>query len=753
MATPTASTSAAALFAKVPPRVPDQMLAFLTDGVDYIMTRLEEGLSFAAHTNLQTTVYNYCTSIELHRRGGTDMVGSDLYDKLTGYFVSHFQPILAKAEGLQDEALLRYYAAEWDRYTTSAKHLNAVFAYLNRYWVKRERDEGRKTVYPVYTLAIAQWKAQFFLPTSNKITSAVLRLIEQHRDSASIDQTLVKKVIDSFVSLGLDNANPNTECLDVYKEHFEAPFIVATERYYATESAAFRASGTVSDYLWRAEACLREEDRVERCLHATTRREFVKRTSDVLIRPHSERMWDAFQGLPDYDHDADLRPMCALLARIPEGLAPLHRKFEGHVKKAGLGAVASLVGAGGDAGELDPKVYVDTLLEVRHKNAETVARSFNGEAGFAASLDKACREFVNCNDATGSSSTKSPELIARYTDMLLRKNNKMAEEEDLEGALNRVMILFKYLEDKDVFQTFYTTKLSKRLIHGVSASDENEASMITKLKEACGFEYANKLQRMFADMSLSKDLTNSFKERMSQTHDDAGDITFSIMVLGTNFWPLTPPTHDFFVPRELLGTYERFTRYYQVKHSGRKLTWLWNYSKCELRTGYLSQRYILMTSAFQTAVLLQYNAVDTMGLDELVAATGIERGHLAQVVGLLVKARVLVEGEEEQYDLNPGFKSKKIRVNVNLLIKAEAKAESVDVLKTVDEDRKYVIQATIVRIMKARKTMKHQPLIQEVTAQRFTPQIPDIKKPLETLLEKEYIARVDGSRDAFAYVA
>jgi cullin 1 len=59
------------------------------------------------------------------------------------------------------------------------------------------------------------------------------------------------------------------------------------------------------------------------------------------------------------------------------------------------------------------------------------------------------------------------------------------------------MILFKYIEDKDVFQSFYTTRLSKRLIHGVSASDESEASMISKLKEACGFEYTNKLQRMF----------------------------------------------------------------------------------------------------------------------------------------------------------------------------------------------------------------------------------------------------------------
>ena len=59
------------------------------------------------------------------------------------------------------------------------------------------------------------------------------------------------------------------------------------------------------------------------------------------------------------------------------------------------------------------------------------------------------------------------------------------------------MVLFKYLDDKDVFQQYYTTKLSKRLIHGVSASDEAEASMISKLKGACGFDYTNQLQRMF----------------------------------------------------------------------------------------------------------------------------------------------------------------------------------------------------------------------------------------------------------------
>lgn len=54
-------------------------------------------------------------------------------------------------------------------------------------------------------------------------------------------------------------------------------------------------------------------------------------------------------------------------------------------------------------------------------------------------------------------------------------------------------------------------------------------------------------------------------------------------------------------------------------------------------------------------------------------------------------------------DLTPDFKSKKIRVNLNQPVRAEQKAEAAEVLQAVDEDRKFVYQATIVRLMKARK--------------------------------------------------
>jgi cullin 1 len=58
-----------------------------------------------------------------------------------------------KSKRLEDVDLLQYYRAEWVRYTTGANYLNRLFAYINRFWVKRERDEGKKAVYQVYTVS------------------------------------------------------------------------------------------------------------------------------------------------------------------------------------------------------------------------------------------------------------------------------------------------------------------------------------------------------------------------------------------------------------------------------------------------------------------------------------------------------------------------------------------------------------------------------------------------------------------------
>ena len=56
--------------------------------------------------------------------------------------------------------------------------------------------------------------------------------------------------------------------------------------------------------------------------------------------------------------------------------------------------------------------------------------------------------------------------------------------------------------------------------------------------------------------------------------------------------------------------------------------------------------------------------------------------------------------------------------------------------------------------MKARKTLEHRALMGETMAQlKFPATSADIKKRIESLIEREYIERADGDRSRYNYLA
>lgn len=138
-------------------------------------------------------------------------------------------------------------------------------------------------------------------------------------------------------------------------------------------------------------------------------------------------------------------------------------------------------------------------------------------------------------------------------------------------------------------------------------------------------------------------------------------------------------------------------------------------------------------------ILLQYNNKTHYTLEDLQASTALEIDTLQGNMDLLIKAKIF-NLENGSYHLNHDLKLKKIRINLNAPIRSEQKKETEDVHKNVEEDRKLLIQAAIVRVMKSRKTLVHNLLIQEVIGQlqaRFKPNIQMIKKAIEQLIEKE----------------
>jgi len=745
----------------------------LEAGVHQLITNLNQGFPNKRWMTLYSNVYNYCTTSRPHNPGrgtkgmsGANFVGEELYNKLKEFLTKHMESLLKIAETRMDEGLLHYYNTEWVRFTTAMKFINHIFHYLNRHWIKREADDGKKAVYEIYTLSLVTWRDHFFTHLKTRLTNSLLALIEKERNGEQIDTTLVSGVIAGYVSLGLNKEKPKETTLDVYKECFEEDFLTSTEVFYTTESTHFIATNTVADYMKKVEVRLGEElVRVRQYLHQSTEPELISKSDKVLIEKHMETIWAEFQHLLEDDKIEDLTRMYTLLSRVAKGLDPLRAILEKHVQNIGTQTVQSTATTAIN----DPQVYVESLLKVYKKYNELVVTAFRNDSGFVAALDKACRRFINDNAVckAAKSASKSPELLARFTDLLLKKSAKNPEEQEMEQLLNDVMVVFKYIEDKDVFQTFYSKMLAKRLIHGTSASEDLEGVMIGKLKSTCGYEYTSKLQRMFTDMSLSRDLLDRFKSYVDDKSLDIG-VDFSVLVLATGSWPLQPPSTNFSIPKELQSCEQLFQKFYQAQHSGRKLNWLHQLSKGELKTRYLPSNkagYTLQASTYQMGVLLQFNNEDTMTQEDIHIATQLTESALKATLLSLVKAKVLnmdppdenVEIDKtHKFTLNKGFKSKRTKVNINIPVPQQVKDDTDSVHKSVEEDRKLAIQAAIVRIMKMRKKLQHTNLISEVVSQlqaRFKPKITVIKKCIDILIEKEYLERVEGQKDMYSYVA
>ncbi|XP_051871491.1 cullin-1 [Mobula hypostoma] len=759
----------------------DQIWDDLRAGIQQVYTR--QSMAKSRYMELYTHVYNYCTSVHQSNQargggtaaakkqkgqtpGGAQFVGLELYKRLKEFLKNYLTNLLKDGEDLMDESVLKFYTQQWEDYRFSSKVLNGICAYLNRHWVRRECDEGRKGIYEIYSLALVTWRDCLFRPLNKQVTNAVLKLIEKERNGETINTRLISGVVQSYVELGLneDDAFAKGPTLTVYKESFESQFLADTERFYTRESTEFLQQNPVTEYMKKAEARLLEEQRrVQVYLHESTQDELARKCEQVLIEKHLEIFHTEFQNLLDADKNEDLGRMYNLVSRIQDGLGELKKLLETHIHNQGLAAIEKC----GEAALNDPKMYVQTILDVHKKYNALVMSAFNNDAGFVAALDKACGRFINNNAVTkmAQSSSKSPELLARYCDSLLKKSSKNPEEAELEDTLNQVMVVFKYIEDKDVFQKFYAKMLAKRLVHQNSASDDAEASMISKLKQACGFEYTSKLQRMFQDIGVSKDLNEQFKKHLSNS--EPLDLDFSIQVLSSGSWPFQQSC-TFALPSELERSYQRFTAFYASRHSGRKLTWLYQLSKGELVTNCFKNRYTLQASTFQMAILLQYNTEDAYTVQQLTDSTQIKMDILVQVLQILLKSKLLVLEDEnanvDEVEMKPdtliklylGYKNKKLRVNINVPMKTEQKQEQETTHKNIEEDRKLLIQAAIVRIMKMRKVLKHQQLLAEVLNQlssRFKPRVPVIKKCIDILIEKEYLERVDGEKDTYSYLA
>lgn len=86
----------------------------------------------------------------------------------------------------------------------------------------------------------------------------------------------------------------------------------------------------------------------------------------------------------------------------------------------------------------------------------------------------------------------------------------------MDAVLDKTIIVFRYITDKDKFERYYKGHLAKRLLHGRSVSDDAERGMLAKLKVECGYQFTQKLEGMFNDMKISSDMMEAYRDHLSR---------------------------------------------------------------------------------------------------------------------------------------------------------------------------------------------------------------------------------------------
>jgi cullin 3 len=128
---------------------------------------------------------------------------------------------------------------------------------------------------------------------------------------------------------------------------------------------------------------------------------------------------------------------------------------------------------------------------------------FDNDKKFLIALKSSFEYIINLNG-------HSPEFISLFMDEKFRRGLKGVSEEDVEILLDKVMVLFWYLQEKDMFGMYYKQYLAKRLLSVRTVSNVAERSLIVKLKTECGYQFTSKLEQMLTDMDTSYDMMQGF---------------------------------------------------------------------------------------------------------------------------------------------------------------------------------------------------------------------------------------------------
>jgi len=585
--------------------------------------------------------------------------------------------------------------------------------------------------------------------------------------------------------------------LDAYIHDFEEPLLEQTSVYYQKKTTDWLASDSTPVYLEKIEnAISNEKIRVESYLNKETETKLLRVIESVGLEERLDEIIDkegsGCLALLANDKLTDLERMYRMFSRLDGKLAPMADRFEKHVESLGLGLIdkrmarfADTAPNGGDAAKSsttdgkkskstvekennnDPE-FVKDLISLHEKYNAMVMTNFDNDALFSKALSNAFGKVVN--DDRGKFS--NADLLSTYCDRILKKGGEKLNDNEIDESLDKIVRIFGYLQSKDVFGDIYRNQLAKRKLNDRSASDEIERNMIGKLKVAVGAQFTSKMEGMMKDLLLSEDHKKTFQsffvvEQKKPEYSLVDKVEFDVQILTQGFWP-TYKNFEPALPESFRICKDLFTTHYSSRTdtSRKRLTWQWTLGTAVIKANYGRKKYDLQVATLQAVVLDAFNSFTSpVGIPEIKNRLSMDEEPVKRILHSLscqkfkIITRISENGKTDDkgpikptdtFVVNADFTSPMNRIRIPMVSLEESHNP-----KRVEEDRNAVTEACIVRVMKSRKTLKHQDLISEVLQQLhyFKPKTASLKKAIESLIDRDYLERDADESTMYKYLA
>ncbi|WVQ66720.1 uncharacterized protein L199_004909 [Kwoniella botswanensis] len=692
---------------------------------------------------------------------------------------------------LEGDRFLKAIKSAWEDHTGSMRKIRDILKYMDKGY---STANGLPLIYDVgLTLFLLHIIRSSKYPIHTHLISTLLSQVQLERDGETITRSTIRECTDILLRLHVSEREGGK---NVYLMDFEPEFLKRSAEFYELEAIDELDKGDAASYLRRVERRLAEEaDRTVHYLSTVTHNALQELLVANLLKPHLQTILDmpgsGLVTMLDSNRMSDLRRLYVLFLKVPkdQGKTSLRNALRLDIEERGKAVNQerleqpgpSTLGQDDDGAAEDGKgkgkekakatspannaltsalKWVQDVLELKDKFDGLLETAFMGDKQVQVSINEAFQSFINANP-------RAPEYLSLFIDENLKKGTKARSDSEIESALEKTIVLFRFLSDKDKFERYYKNHLARRLLYARSASDDSEKQMVTKLKMEMGFQFTQKLEGMFTDMRLSNESANSFRNYL--TRHGALPIDLTVNVLTASYWPqpiVASTTCTF--PAALQPSMETFQKYYDSRHSGRRLTWQGNLGTADVKVRFKSRAHDLNLSTHALVVLLLFEDTksgETLSYPDIKTSTDLPDPDLIRTLQSLAcgKFRVLTKipkgrdiNPTDKFEFNENFTSPLARIKImQVASKVESTKEREETQEMVDEERRHQVEACIVRIMKDRKQMSHNDLISEVAHQlstRFSPSMSLIKKRIEGLIDREYLERT-SDMGSYRYLA